>query len=59
MKTTHLGLEERERALAGMRASQLGVSVTEYIAKLIRRDADEAGLSTYLDAAKTEVGHAR
>lgn len=59
MKTTHLGLEERERALAGMRASQLGVSVTEYIAQLIRHDADQAGLSEYLDAAKREVGRAR
>lgn len=47
VKTTHLGLEERDRALAGMRASQLGVSLTEYIAQLIRHDADQAGLSQY------------
>lgn len=59
MKTTHLGLDERERALAGMRASQLGVSVTDYVAQLIRRDADAAGLSRYLDAAEKDVGHAR
>ena len=61
MKTTHLGLEERERALAGMRASQVGISVTEYITKLI---ADPAGRrrswpQPILDAAKKEVGHAR
>lgn len=59
MKTTHLGLHERERALAGMRASQLGISVTEYVAQLIRRDAESVGLTQYLDAAKKEVGNAR
>jgi len=59
VKTTHLALNERERALAGMRASEQRISLTEYVARLIRRDADEAGLSTYLDAAKTEVDHAR
>ena len=42
-----------------MRASEKQISLTEYVARLIRRDADEAGLSTYLDAAKTEVDHAR
>jgi len=58
MKTTHLALADRERALAGMRASEQQISLTEYIARLIRKDADEAGLSKYLDAATAEeVGH--
>ncbi|HEY9593897.1 MAG TPA: hypothetical protein VHE79_05430 [Spirochaetia bacterium] len=49
MKTTHIRLEHRERTLAGMRASQLGVSLTEYVTRLIQRDADEAGLTKYVD----------
>lgn len=49
MKTTHLALEDRERALSRMRASELGISLTEYITRLIRQDADTAGLSRYLD----------
>jgi hypothetical protein len=32
-----------------MRASELGISLTEYITRLIRQDADTAGLSRYLD----------
>ena len=51
MKTTHLALNERDRALAGMRASEQQISLTAYIAGLIRKDADEAGLSEYLDGA--------
>jgi hypothetical protein len=34
-----------------MRASQLGISVTKYVAELIRKDADEAGLSAYMTGA--------
>jgi hypothetical protein len=51
VKTTHLALDERERALAGMRASEQQISLTEYVARLIRKDADETGLSEYLDGA--------
>lgn len=59
MKTTHVKLQARERALAGMRASQLGLGLTEYITQLIRHDADYAGLSAYLDhrAGEKEVHH--
>jgi hypothetical protein len=45
-----------------MRASELGISLTEYVARLIRYDADMVGLSTYLDgetSLKKEVGHDR
>lgn len=60
MKTTHLGLNDEERALARMRASQLGLTVTRYVAQLIQRDADEAGLSGYLNANTQNGGrHAR
>jgi hypothetical protein len=62
MKTTHLQLAHRERALAGMRASQQGISLTEYVSRLIQRDADQAGLSQYLDAdntLKVEARHGR
>lgn len=38
-----------------MRASQLGISLTAYVAQLIRCDANEAGLSKYLDDAKRET----
>jgi hypothetical protein len=32
--------------------------VTEYVARLIRRDADEVGLTQYLDGTTAEeVGH--
>ena len=58
MKTTHLALADRERALAGMRASEQQITVTEYIARLIRRDADAVGLTQYLDSTTAEdVGH--
>jgi hypothetical protein len=61
MKTTHLTLADRERALAGMRASEQQISLTEYVSRLIRQDADEAGLSKYLDntTGSGEVGHDR
>jgi hypothetical protein len=61
MKTTHLALGDRERALAGMRASELAISLTEYITRLIRQDADVAGLTRYLDeeATRKGVGHGR
>ena len=61
MKTTHLALADRERALAGMRASEHQISLTEYVTRLIRQDADEAGLSKYLEHTirAEEVGHDR
>jgi hypothetical protein len=66
MKTTYLSLEARDRALAGMRASQLGLSLSKYLSRLIQQDADQAGLSKYLNegagkdqAARKEAGRDR
>ena len=58
-KITYLSLEERERTLAAMRASELRLSISQYVGKLITRDADESGLSKYFDAERSreEVGH--
>jgi hypothetical protein len=35
-----------------MRAGQLGLSLTEYIGRLIQRDAEEAGLIEFLGRGK-------
>lgn len=58
-KVTYVTLEERERTLLAMRASELGLSASVYIGKLICRDADESGLSRYFDAVRSreEVRH--
>ena len=41
---THLSLPTAERTLARMRAAQLGMTVTAYVAQLVRKDAQAAGL---------------
>ncbi len=41
---TYLSLEERDKRLACMRAIQLGLSLSHYVARLVRQDAEQAGL---------------
>ncbi|MEO8179589.1 MAG: hypothetical protein ABI895_12220 [Deltaproteobacteria bacterium] len=56
-KVTHLTLPDRERQLAAMRAAQQGLSLSDYTAKVIREDAERAGLIRYL-GSKEEVTRA-
>jgi hypothetical protein len=48
MRVTHLNLTETTRQLAAMRAAQLKISMAEHVSRLVRADADAAGLSDFL-----------
>lgn len=48
MRVTHLNLTETTRQLAAMRAAQLKISMAEHVSRLIKSDADAAGLSDFL-----------
>jgi len=54
-QVTHLNLDEQRRQLLAMRAGQLGVSMTQYVAALIDRDAEQSGLSAFLQLKREEV----
>jgi len=60
MKITHLSLPDRERLLVAMRSAQCRESLSEYVGRLVRADAEASGLSEYLDptpqAANTNLG---
>jgi hypothetical protein len=53
-QVTHLNLDERRRRLMAMRASQLGISFTEYVGTLIDGDAEQSGLVAFLGQGKPE-----
>ena len=57
-KVTHLTLPDRERQLAAMRAAQAGLSLSDYVARIIREDAERAGLLQYL-GSREEVRRAQ
>ena len=46
---THLTLTTRQRRLAGLRAAQLGQSLSAYFDDLVERDARASGLLKALD----------
>lgn len=54
MRVTHLNLTETTRQLAGMRSAQLRISMAEYVSRLVRADADTAGLSHFLAEGDAE-----
>jgi len=55
---THLTLPDRERQLAAIRAAQQGLTLSDYAAKVIREDAERAGLLQYL-GGKEEVARGK
>lgn len=57
-KVTHLTLPDRERQLAAIRAAQQGLTLSDYAAKVIREDAERAGLLQYL-GGKEEVARGK
>lgn len=57
-KVTHLTLPDGERQLAAMRAAQQGLSLSDYVTRIIREDAERAGLLQYL-GGKEEVSRAK
>lgn len=58
-KTTHIKLPPTEKKMAQMRATLLGVSFSEYLAQLIRTDAQLTGLVDLVQAESEEVDDAR
>lgn len=52
---THLNLDEQRRQLLAMRSGQLGLSMTQYVAALIDRDAEQSGLRAFLQPKREEV----
>jgi hypothetical protein len=44
-RITHLSLTSEQRRAAGIRAAQLGLSLTAYVAELIAADAERAGVA--------------
>jgi hypothetical protein len=48
-------LDEQHRRLLAMRSGQLGLSMTQYVAALIARDAEQSGLSAFLQPKREEV----
>ena len=54
-QVTHLNLDEQRRRLLAMRSGQLGLSMTQYVAALIDRDAEQSGLSAFLQPSREEV----
>lgn len=56
-KVTHLTLGDLERRAAGIRAAQLGVSITTYVSSLIQIDAERAGIVELVKQGKGEVNH--
>lgn len=56
-RVTHLTLDDTERMAAGVRAAQLRCSVSEYVGRLIREDAEQAGISDLLVADGKEADH--
>ena len=54
-QVTHLNLDEQRRKLLAMRSGQLGLSMTQYVAVLIDRDAEQSGLSAFLKPEREEV----
>jgi hypothetical protein len=54
-QVTHLNLDEQRRQLLAMRSGQLGLSMTQYVAALIDRDAEQSGLSAFLQPKREEV----
>lgn len=58
MRVTHLNLSETTRQLAGMRSAQLRCSIAEYVSRLVRADADAAGLSDFLAVEDTSPSSA-
>jgi hypothetical protein len=50
-KVTHLTLPDPMRQLAAMRAAQAGLSLSDYVARIIEADAERTGLLQYLGAA--------
>ena len=54
-QVTHLNLDEQRRKLLAMRSGQLGLSMTDYVAALIDRDAEQSGLSAFLQPQREEV----
>jgi len=49
MRITHLSLPDRERLLVAMRSAQCRESLSEYVGRLVRADAEASGLSEYLE----------
>jgi hypothetical protein len=54
-QVTHLNLDEQRRRVLAMRSGQLGLSMTQYVAALIDRDAEQSGLSAFLQPKREEV----
>lgn len=48
-KVLHIQAEDRVRRLAAIRASEQGVTVSEYVATLVEADAVASGLLHYLE----------
>lgn len=53
-KTLHIQADERTRRLAAIRASEQGVTVSEYVASLVEADAVASGLYQYLERENRE-----
>lgn len=54
-KVTHLSLPDHERQLAAIRAAHQCVSLSDYVTRIIREDAERAGLVQYLNGTRGEV----
>lgn len=58
-QVTHLTLDERRRRVIAMRSGQLGLTLTAYIAILIDKDAQEAGLLEFFTGDRKAVRRAK
>lgn len=54
-QVTHLNLDEQRRRLLAMRSGQLGLSMAQYVSFLIDRDAEQSGLSAFLQPKREEA----
>jgi hypothetical protein len=48
-------LDDQRRRLLAMRSGQLNMSMSEYVAALIDRDAEQSGLTAFLQPNREEV----
>ena len=49
-KPTFVVLPDDVRRMAGMAAARAGLSLSEYVAELIRKDADDTGIARLVEA---------
>ena len=54
-QVTHLTLDDQHRRLLAMRCGQLGISQSAYVATLIKRDAEQCGLTAFLAPTREEA----